>query len=118
MLITDLDLDIEKVRFNPAITVTEMVSKKDYAFPDPFKYFILSSVGKQYSILGNGSVLLNPSKGYFSLPFTVDIRQAEVINIAKEIFKNSRPLSGKATLAIHYALNKSAKKTTSLPNRL
>jgi len=118
MLLIDLDLNIEKVKGNPATAVTNMVPKKDYFFPDPFKYFILSSVGKQYSISSNGSILLNISKGYYSLPFTINVGQLEIMNIAMELFKNSKPLSGQAALAIDYALKKAAKKTTSFPDRL
>ncbi len=118
MLIGDLDWSIEKVKGNPVITVIDMVAKKLYSYPDPYKYFVLSSVGKQYKVLSNRSILINPSKGYYTYPFSIDINQTEVVLIAKEMFKNTKPLSGKALLALDYALKKAQKQTTSFSNRL
>jgi hypothetical protein len=118
MLVSDLELNLEQVKGNPAITIQRVEAKKDYTFPDPFKYFVLSPVGKQYSVTGNGSILLNPSKGYYSYPFSITISQIEVIEVAKKLFKTTKPLSGKAVLAIEYALKKAAKRQTLLSDRL
>jgi hypothetical protein len=118
MLVTDLELNLEQVKGNPAITIERVEAKKNYTYPDPFKYFVLSPVGKQYSVIGNGSILLNPSKGYYSYPFSITISQIEVMEAANELFKTTRPLSGKAVMAIEYALKKAAKSRTSLTDRM
>jgi hypothetical protein len=118
MLISDLELNLERVKGNPTITIQKVESKKDYIYPDPFKYFVLSPVGKQYSITGNGLVLLNPSKGYYSFPFSINISQVEILEVANELFKTTKPLSGKAVLALEFALKKAAKRQTLLYQRL
>jgi hypothetical protein len=119
MLINNLDLDVEKIQGNPRITLSaNMIVKKQYSYPDPRKYFILSPIGKSYEVIGNDSVLLNPSKGYFLPPFSLTTSQVDIINISKELFKNSKPLSGKAVLALEFALKKAEKKSTNFSNRL
>lgn len=119
MLINNLDLDFEKIQGNPRITLsTHMIVKKQYGFPDPHKYFILSPIGKYFKMIGNDSILLNPAKGYFLPPFSLTSSQVDIINISKELFKNSKPLSGKAVLALEFALKKAGKKSTNFSNRL
>lgn len=118
MFISDLELNLDRIKGNPTITIEKMEAKKDYSYPDPFKYFVLSPVGKQYSITGNGSILLNPSKGYYSFPFSVNMSQIEILEVATELFKSTKPLSGKAVLALDYALKKATKRRTSLSQRL
>ncbi len=119
MFINSLDLNIEKIKVNPGVSLSNsMMSKKSYDYPDPYKYFILSAVGKFYTVTGNNSVLLNPAKGYYAYPFSLSINQGDVVIISKELFKNSKPLSGKALLALDYALKKAAKQSTSFLNRL
>lgn len=118
MLVTNLELNQEQVKGNPTITIEKVIAKKDYIYPDPFKYFVLSSVGKQYTVNSNGSILLNPSKGYYSLPFSITASQIEITEVAKELFKATKPLSGKAVLAVEFALKKASKKRTLLSERL
>jgi len=118
MFINDLNLDVDQIKGNPAISVSAMILKKPYSFPDPYLYFILSQAGKEYRVVANNSILLNPSKGYYSYPFSLELSQPDVISISLEFFKNSKPLSGKATLALGYALEKAGKNSTKLSNRL
>ena len=119
MLINNPDLDFGKVKGNPSINLSiNMVVKKAYTYPDPHKYFILSPIGKSYSVVRNHAILLNPSKGYFQYPFLLSESQADVISISKELFQDSKPLSGKALLALDYALKKAPKQSTSFSNRL
>ena len=119
MLINNLDLNAQKIQGNPSISLsTNMVAKKLYAYPDPHKYFILSSIGKSYEMIGNQSILLNPAKGYFQYPFSLTTNQVDIASMSKELFKNSRPLSGRALLALDFALKKAAKRSTDFPDRL
>ena len=118
MFVNDLDLNMEKINGNPVASISTVVMKKAYSYPDPYFYFILSPTGRDYKVLGNNSVLLNPSKGYYSYPFSLTTNQIEVISISNEMFRNSKPLSGKAVLALNYALEKAGKRTTGFSNRL
>lgn len=118
MLINDLDVDLNKVQGNPSLSVTEMVIKKKYSFPDPYAYFVLSGAGKDYSITSNDSILLNPSRGYYIHPFSINVHQTEVINLAKILFANSNPLSSEAEVALDYALRKAGRMTPNLSGRL
>ncbi len=119
MLINNLDLNTQNIQGNPSVSLsTNMVAKKLYNYPDPLKYFILSPIGKAYEVIGNHSILLNPSKGYFLYPFSLTTNQVDITSISKELFKNSKPLSGRAVLALDYALKKAAKRSTSFSNRL
>jgi len=119
MIINDLNLvDFTKIEGNPVVTISNTNLKKQYDFPDPAYYFILSSAGRAYKILGNTSVLVNMYKGYFDYPFHMNQNQSLVISISKELFKNARPLDGEALVALNYALKKAGKSKTMLPNRL
>jgi|GEM_PF-6212530 hypothetical protein len=118
ILINDLGVDLNKLEGNPSLKVNEMVLKKKYAFPDPYSYFVLSSAGKDYSITSNNSILLNPSKGYYTFPFSIDSGQDNVIRTAQNMFKGSNPLSGDAGFALDYALKKAGRKSPSLSGRL
>ena len=120
MFVNNVDLSDEQVtgKGNPAVSISNMIAKKSYDYPDPYQYFILSPVGKVYKVLSNNSILLNPSNGYYSYPFSISINQAEIISLSIELFKDSKSLSGKAVLALNYALKKAGKRVTNFSNRL
>lgn len=119
MLINNLDLYVEQIQGNPGITLSSnMILKKQYTYPYPHKYFILSPIGKYFKMIGNDSILLNPAKGYFLPPFSLTTSQVDIVQISNELFKNSNPLSGKAVLALEFALKKAEKKSTNFSNRL
>jgi len=118
MLVNDVDLDTEKLKGNPAINISEMTIKQPYNYPDPYSYFILSPVGREYKILGNNSILLNPSKGYYTYPFSLTFNQADVVSFSNELFKNSKPLEGEAAIVLNKVLKSSERTTTSFSNRL
>jgi len=113
-----LDLSLRQIKGNLVVSISKMAIKKAYDYPDPSHYFILSTAGKNYKIVGNDSVLLNPNKGYYSYPFSLNINQAEVISISYELFKDTKILSGKAVQALDYALKKAGKRVTPFLNRL
>lgn len=118
MFVNDLSVDSGELNGNPSVSVSTMTIKKTYDFPDQFSYFILSSAGKEYRISSNNSILLNPAKGYYSFPFSIDMNQPEVIEGAKMFFNGSSPLSGEAILALRYALKKAGKNRPILSGRL
>ena len=118
MLINDLNLDTEKLKGNPAINISEMTIKQPYSYPDPYFYFILSSAGRDFKVLSNNSILLNPSKGYYTYPFSLDFNQADVISLSSELFKNTKPLEGEAAIALKRVLKRSERITTKFLNRL
>lgn len=118
MTINDIDLNPQKIKGNPVVSISKMVIKKTYNYPDPSLYFILSPAGRNYKVLGNDSVLLNPNKGYYLYPFSLSTNQSEVIFISNELFKDSKILSGKGVQALNYALKKAGKRVTTFSNRL
>ena len=105
---------------NPSITLTNSrkISGEDYVYPDPNSCFVISEVGKNYRNVSINSVLLNPKKGYYVYKFTMETFNPNVISASNKLFSHSVPITGKPLIALQNALKASAKKTTSLPNRL
>lgn len=119
MIINDLNLvDLDKIEGNPVVVLSNINLRKQYNYPDPSFYFILSQAGREYKILGNDSVLINGAKGYYDYPFQMDLNQPLVISISKELFGNTKALSEGGMIALNYALKKAGKAKPTLQNRL
>lgn len=118
MIITEIQRDFNDIRTNPTVMVTKGTSRKQYGFPDPESYFILSNAGKEYSIQGNNAILLNLQKGYFASSFTLNLNQANVMSIASAMFQDSKTLDEASGRALNAAIQKTGLMAPTLPNRL
>jgi len=110
---------IETIKGNPSFTLTnvKLSAKDQLKHPDSNSYFILSDAGKQYTFLGNKSILLNFNKGYYVSKFHIETYNPIIIGASNKLFGGTVPISGKALLALQHAIKKSAQKSTNLPNR-
>ena len=120
MILTDdshIDLTLEK--FNPTITIHDCSRKKEYSFPDPYSYYILSEAGKNFAIMEeNSTVLLNLQKGYFDSYFFMSNYSNLILSLSNQLFIGSKPIEGNAKDALDLAILKSGKSTPTLKNRL
>ena len=119
MIVNPHNIDINQGTIsNPSITLLESKTvRNNYSYPDPNSYFILSEAGKDYSIIGNSTILLNFSKGYYEQFFSINDFNSIVLNFSKNLFKNSKPIDGKAKLALEHTILKIGKKQSSFKNR-
>lgn len=118
MILSDSHIDITLERFNPTITVHDCSRKKEYAFPDPNSYYMLSDAGKNFKVMENSTVLLTLQKGYFDSFFFMSDYSNLILNLSSQMFAGSKPIEGIAKEVLDLAILKSGKTTTSLKNRL
>ncbi|WP_017731257.1 hypothetical protein [Nafulsella turpanensis] len=119
MFVTAVDLDVKVENVNPSISImNSRIKKSEIEYPDPNSYFVLSEAGKNYAIKENVAYFLNNQKGYFQPQFELSPNSASVINFAKGLFQNARPIDGLAKEALVRAINKSGKAKPTLKNRL
>lgn len=113
---SQIDLYIEK--FNPSITLHDKSRKKEYSFPDPNSYYILSDAGKNFKIMENSAILLSIQKGYYDSYFSISESATLLLDISNKLFWNSSPIEGIAEKAFKLAILKSGKRAPTLKNRL
>ena len=118
MILTDSHTDLTPERFNPTITLYDCARKKEYSFPDPNLYFILSEAGKNFTIMENSTLLLNLQKGYFDRIFFMSDYSNLVLSLSGQMFSGSKPIEGIAKEALDLAIKKSGKSHPTLKNRL
>lgn len=117
MILTAPNIDLNLEMFNPSITLQESSKINKISFPDPNSYFILSEAGKHYTIIENSTVLINPNKGYYEQAFSINNINSYVVNIAKELFIETKPIEGVARVALELAIIKTGKKEPTFKNR-
>lgn len=118
MILTTHTIDINPEMFNPSITLLEESKVNKYSYPDPNSYYILSDVGKNYTVVGNSTILINPYKGYYEQLFYINNIKSTILNISNELFNNTKPIDGVARVALELAILKNGKKQPTLKNRL
>lgn len=118
MILTDSHLDITLEKFNPTITIHDCSRKKEYSFPDPYSYYILSEAGKNFTIMENSTVLLSLQKGYFDSFFFMSDYSSLILSFSNQLFAGSKPIEGNAKDALDLAILKSGKSAPTLKNRL
>lgn len=118
MILSDSHIDITLEKFNPTITLHDSYRKKEYSFPDPNSYYILSDAGKNFMIMENSTVLLSFQKGYFESFFFMSDYSNLILNLSNQLFAGSKPIEGIAKDALELAILKSGKSSPSLKNRL
>ena len=118
MILTDSHIDLTLKKFNPTITIHDCSRKKQYSFPDPYSYYILSEAGKNFTIMENSTVLLSLQKGYYESFFFMSDYSNVILSLSKQLFAGSKPIEGKAKEALDLAIFKSGKSTPTLKNRL
>ena len=118
MILNDNFIDLDTEMFNPSITLHKTSKVEKHSFTDPNSYFILSEAGKNYTISENSTILINPSKGYNEQNFTVTDINSFVLSTSKAIFNGTKPIEGKAKIALELAILKAGKKESTLKNRL
>ena len=118
MILTDSHIDLTLEKFNPTITIHDCSRKKQYSFPDPYSYYILSEAGKNFTIMENSTVLLSLQKGYYESFFFMSDYSNVILSLSKQLFAGFKPIEGKAKEALDLAIFKSGKSTPTLKNRL
>lgn len=118
MILTNHNIDINPEMFNPSISLFENSKVNKYSFPDPNSYYILSEAGKNYTVVGNSTILINPYKGYYEQLFYISDIKSTVLNISNELFNSTRPIDGVARIALELAILKNGKQQPTLKNRL
>lgn len=118
MILSDSHIDITLEKFNPTITLHDCSRKKEYSFPDPNSYYILSDAGKNFKIMENSTVLLSLQKGYFDSFFFMSDYSNLVLKLSSQLFVGSKPIEGIAKDALDLAILKSGKAAPTLKNRL
>lgn len=118
MILSDTHIDFNIEKFNPSITLHESQKKKDYSFPDPNSYYILSGAGKNYKVMENSTILLNLQKGYYDNYFSISEDNNLVLKISDQLFFGSKPIEGIAKEALELAILKSGRIAPTLKNRL
>jgi hypothetical protein len=117
MILTDSHINIYQERFNPSITLHDSIRKKEFSFPDPNSYYILSDAGKNFKIMENSTVLLSLQKGYYDNIFLISESSNLVLNFSNKLFAGSKPIEGIAKDALELAILKSGKSVPTLKNR-
>ena len=118
MILSDAHIDINLEKFNPSITLHGSSRKKDYSFPDPYSYYILSDAGKNFKIMENSTVLLSLQKGYYDSIFFISEGSNLILNLSNHLFAGSKPIEGIAKDLLDLAILKSGKPIPTLKNRL
>jgi len=118
MILSDAHIDLYIEMFNPSVTLHDSSKKKDYLFPDPNSYYILSDAGKNFKVMENSTILLNLQKGYYDSFFSISEINNFILNLSNQLFTNSKPIDGIAKAALDLAIMKSGKSTPTLKNRL
>jgi hypothetical protein len=118
MILSDTHIDLNIEKFNPSITLHDSSKKKDYSFPDPNSYYILSGAGKNFKIMENSTILLNLQKGYYDNYFSISEVNNLVLKMSNQLFFGSKPIEGIAKEALELAILKSGKIAPTLKNRL
>lgn len=117
MILNDNFIDLDTEMFNPSITLHKTSKVEKHSFTDPNSYFILSEAGKNYTISENSTILINPSKDN-EQNFTVTDINSFVLSTSKALFNGTKPIEGKAKIALELAILKAGKKESTLKNRL
>ena len=118
MILSTAHIDINIEAFNPSITLCDSPKKNTYSFPDPNSYYILSPAGKNFKVMENSTILLNPIKGYYEQYFAIEDVDLVVLSISNLLFNGTKPIEGKAKEALDLAIKKSGKLVPTLKNRL
>lgn len=111
---------VETIKENPSFTLTNAkisANRNKLKHPNDDAYFILSEAGKEYTFLGNNSILLNINKGYYVSQFHIETYNPIIIAASNHLFEGTEPISGNALLALQNAIKISAQKKPTLPNR-
>lgn len=118
MILSDSHIDLYLEKFNPSITIHASSRKKEYSFPDPNSYYILSDAGKNFKIMENSAILLSFQKGYYESFFYISESTNLLLSFSNQLFSDTRPIEGIAKEALDLAILKSGKTSPTLKNRL
>lgn len=114
-----VDLPTTETKSLPSISILNTESiKNDFYYPDSKVYYIISEAGKVNPFIGAKTVLLNNKQSYPIQNFSINSNAILVLDAAKSLFSNSKPIDGDALEALLYCLNNSGRKTTNKKNRL